>query len=130
MRSVAHLVPRIQRALDEVLAPHATAARVRVAARLPRGGLDLSSLRGAHALVSPAGEHVGVRAQRRRHRRRGCPLRSQAAEMEAAGARLKLVQIPAAGTDNVDVAAARRAGVAVCHTPGVRCPGGSLRAMC
>lgn len=41
------------------------------------------------------------------------------AEMIAAAPKLKLIQLPQQGYDNVDVAAATRAGVPVCNTPGV-----------
>ena len=41
------------------------------------------------------------------------------AKMIAAAPRLKLIQLPQAGYDNVDVAAAARASVPVCNTPGV-----------
>jgi phosphoglycerate dehydrogenase-like enzyme len=41
------------------------------------------------------------------------------AEMIKAAPKLKLIQLPQVGYDNVDVAAAARAGVPVCNTPGV-----------
>jgi phosphoglycerate dehydrogenase-like enzyme len=41
------------------------------------------------------------------------------AEMIATAPKLKLIQLPQVGYDNVDVAAAAKAGVAVCNTPGV-----------
>jgi phosphoglycerate dehydrogenase-like enzyme len=41
------------------------------------------------------------------------------AELIAAAPRLKLIQLPQVGYDNVDTAAAARAGVPVCNTPGL-----------
>lgn len=96
-------------------------ARVLVTRQLPPGGLD--PLEG-HDLVRREGDRpltheelVGAMA--------GvdaivCLLTDRIdAEVLAAGPKLKVVGNVAVGYDNVDLAAAERAGVAVCNTPGV-----------
>jgi len=96
-------------------------ARVLVTRQLPPGGLD--PLEG-HELVQREGDHplthqelveavAGVEGI-------VCLLTDRIdAEVIAAGRNLKAVGNVAVGYDNVDVAAAERAGVAVCNTPGV-----------
>ena len=96
-------------------------ARVLVTRQLPPGGLD--PLEG-HELVQRDGDQpltheelvsavAGVDAV-------VCLLTDRIdAEVIAAGPGLKVVGNVAVGYDNVDVAAAERAGVAVCNTPGV-----------
>src|SRR6266496_3743170 len=99
----------------------AAMARVLVTRQLPPGGLD--PLEG-HELVQREGDHplthqelveavAGVEGI-------VCLLTDRIdAEVIAAGRNLKAVGNVAVGYDNVDVAAAERAGVAVCNTPGV-----------
>ena len=96
-------------------------ARVLVTRRLPPGGLD--PLEG-HELVQREGDQplthqelvdaaAGVDAI-------VCLLTDRIdAGVIAAGRNLKAIGNVAVGYDNVDVAAAERAGVAVCNTPGV-----------
>lgn len=96
-------------------------ARVLVTRQLPPGGLD--PLEG-HDLLRREGDRpltheelvgavAGVDAI-------VCLLTDRIdAEVLAAGPKLKVVGNVAVGYDNVDLAAAERAGVAVCNTPGV-----------
>jgi glyoxylate reductase len=96
-------------------------ARVLVTRQLPPGGLD--PLQG-HELLQPDGDHplshqelvqaaAGVEAI-------VCLLTDRIdREVLTAGPNLKAVGNVAVGYDNVDLAAAERAGVAVCNTPGV-----------
>lgn len=96
-------------------------ARVLVTRQLPPGGLD--PLEG-HELVEREGDQplthdelvdavAGVDAI-------VCLLTDRIdAEVIAAGRRLRAIGNVAVGYDNVDLAAAARAGVAVCNTPGV-----------
>jgi glyoxylate reductase len=100
-------------------------ARVLVTRHLPEGGLDPLEAAG-HELVRRR-EDVAYTADE---------LAAQAADVDAilclltdrvdepvlragAGGRLRVVANAAVGYDNIDVAAARALGIAVCNTPGV-----------
>jgi glyoxylate reductase len=96
-------------------------ARVLVTRQLPPGGLD--PLEG-HELVQREGDQP-LTHEELVHAVAGveaivCLLTDRIdAEVITAGRSLKAVGNVAVGYDNVDVAAASRAGVAVCNTPGV-----------
>lgn len=99
-------------------------ARVLVTRRLPEGGTDPLVAAG-HEVVSREDDTPftpdELRAAVGDVDALVCLLtdRVDAAVIEAGGARLRVVANVAVGYDNIDVAAAASAGVAVCNTPGV-----------
>jgi len=99
-------------------------ARVLVTRQLPDGGL-VPLERAGHEIVQRDDDrpftHDELLAAVREVDAVVCLLtdRIDAAVLTAGAARLKVVANVAVGYDNIDVAAAARAGVAVCNTPGV-----------
>ena len=98
--------------------------RILVTRRLPSGGTDPLVAAG-HELVARDDDipftHDDLVAVARDVDGIVCLLtdRIDAAVVDAGAPRLKVVANVAVGYDNIDVAAAHRAGVAVCNTPGV-----------
>ena len=100
-------------------------ARVLVTRRLPDGGIDPLARRRARDR-RPRRRHAATRTTSWSRPRAEvdaivCLLtdRIDASVLEAGAGRLRVVANVAVGYDNVDVAAADRAGIAVCNTPGV-----------
>jgi glyoxylate reductase len=99
-------------------------ARVLVTRRLPDGGLDPLADAG-HELILRADDEPLTHAQLVQAAAEVdaivCLLtdRIDRAVLEAGAGRLRVVANVAVGYDNVDVAAARELGIAVCNTPGV-----------
>src|ERR671931_245011 len=96
-------------------------AKILVTRHLPEGGLD--PLRG-HQLVQRDEDlpysHRDLLAAVADVDAIVCPLTDRIdAEVIGAAPRLRAIGNVAVGYDNIDVAAAARAGVAVCNTPGV-----------
>ena len=99
-------------------------ARVLVTRRLPDGGTD-PLLAAGHEIVARDDDtpytHDELVATAGSVDAIVCLLtdRIDAAVLEAGAGRLRVVANVAVGYDNIDVAAADRAGIAVCNTPGV-----------
>ena len=99
-------------------------ARVLVTRRLPDGGTD-PLLAAGHELVARGDDtpytHAELVSTAGSVDAIVCLLTDgiDAAVLEAGAGRLRVVANVAVGYDNVDVAAAERAGIAVCNTPGV-----------
>lgn len=99
-----NLVPLFQAALDKAINTENSSdwkPVVRVAKRRTDGSLDLKSLHGAHVLIPPAGETIGF------------------AELNACKDTLRLVSIPATGTDGVDIQVCRQIGIFVTCAAGL-----------
>ena len=99
-------------------------ARVLVTRRLPEGGTDPLVASGHELVDNPEDEpltHAQLCASAAEVDAIVCLLtdRIDDAVITAGGDRLKVVANVAVGYDNVDAAAAARAGIAVCNTPGV-----------
>jgi glyoxylate reductase len=98
-------------------------ARVLVTRRLPDGGLD-PLIDAGHEITGPHDDDrpftvEELRDAARDHDAIVCLLTDRIDADVLRGGRVRVVANVAVGYDNIDVAAARQLGVAVCNTPGV-----------